>query len=84
MTREEAIAELQTRLTLIDKCYPEITDCRDALKMAIEALEQQKTGHWIEFDRPWWQCSECGAVRENKTFMENFCPNCGADMRGEK
>lgn len=40
-------------------------------------------GEWIPFDVPWYKCSECGAVRENKSFMENFCPNCGADMRGD-
>ena len=43
---------------------------------------EPKKGKWILFDAPWYQCSECGAVRENKSFMENFCPNCGADMRG--
>lgn len=46
-------------------------------------IEERKTGKWIPFDIPWYQCSECGAVRENKSFMENFCPNCGADMREE-
>ena len=45
-------------------------------------IEERKTGEWIPFDIPWYQCSECGAVRENESFMENFCPYCGADMRG--
>lgn len=44
-------------------------------------IEERKTGKWIPFDYPWYQCSECGAVRENKSFLENFCSNCGADMR---
>ena len=47
-------------------------------------IEERKTGKWIPFDYPWYQCSECGAVRENKSFLENYCPNCGADMRGEE
>ena len=46
-------------------------------------IEERKTGKWIPFDYPWYRCSECGAVRENKSFLENYCPNCGADMRGE-
>ena len=45
-------------------------------------LSERKKGKWMPFDNPWYECSECGAVRENKSFMENFCPNCGADMRG--
>lgn len=39
-TREEAIAFLQGRIDLIDKCYPQIEDYREALDMAIKALEQ--------------------------------------------
>ena len=31
-----------------------------------------------------WVCSECG-YRVKTDFVDyNFCPNCGADMRGEK
>lgn len=29
-------------------------------------------------------CDQCGAVIENPTFETNYCPNCGADMRGEE
>lgn len=43
-------------------------------------IEERKTGKWIPFDYPWYRCSECGAVRENKSFLENYCPNCGARM----
>lgn len=27
-----------------------------------------------------WECSNCGEVVDTKY---NYCPNCGADMRGE-
>lgn len=31
-----------------------------------------------------WVCSECG-YRDKTDFVSfNFCPNCGADMRGKK
>lgn len=58
------------------------------LKMMVRdipsAEPERKNGKWNPFDVPWYQCSVCGAVREQKAFMENFCPNCGADMRGEE
>lgn len=31
-----------------------------------------------------WHCSECGYVIERLQPAWNFCPNCGADMRGEQ
>lgn len=34
-----------------------------------------------------WECSECGsliALSDDENGHPNFCPHCGADMRGEK
>lgn len=34
-----------------------------------------------------WECSECGcliALSDDANGHPNFCPNCGADMRGKK
>ena len=33
-----------------------------------------------------WKCSECGCVFEDEYEKPtyNFCPNCGADMRGDE
>lgn len=67
-----------------------------AVRKAFEALEQseQKKGEWIDGgwcgDWAWetdgrgccwhqWICSECGDYSRRRT---KFCPNCGADMRG--
>lgn len=33
-----------------------------------------KTGHWV------WECNDC--VWQQR-FATNYCPDCGADMRGE-
>ena len=57
----------------------------DALKVAIEALSE-RTGEWIYSTKqleivPMWECS-CCRIRAAKKF--NFCPHCGADMRGEQ
>lgn len=42
-------------------------------------------GEWIEAEEDWrqqiafWRCSECG---HTTSTMHNFCPNCGAKMKG--
>ena len=55
-------------------------------------IEERKTGKWIEQEDyngdTYYDCSVCG---ESWTTIEgtpwengmNFCPHCGADMRGE-
>jgi rubrerythrin len=53
---------------------------------------QRKTGKWIDdgvygdyHPHHAWHCSECEeSVIEIDTPWFKFCPNCGADMRGEK
>lgn len=39
---------------------------------------KRKTGNWIDEN-----CSECGQY-VYRGDARNFCPNCGADMRGDK
>ena len=61
------------------------------------AQSERKMGHWERdntyhgddasaFLDPNWRCSECGGQAIiNNWFMydlTDFCPNCGADMRG--
>ena len=38
---------------------------------------QPRKGKWID-----GMCSEC--EESTQGFLTNFCPNCGADMRGEQ
>lgn len=43
-------------------------------------------GEWIPQDEyeAYNKCSNCGIVIDNDfPIWRNFCPNCGADMRGE-
>lgn len=40
MTNEEAKIFLQSRIELIDKYYPQVEDYREALDMAINAIEK--------------------------------------------
>lgn len=71
-----------------------LRDCQ-ALGMAIEALEKApKKGRWISdydgyYDLTLFKCSECEhewcfEVEEDIFDLDyNYCPNCGAYMRGE-
>lgn len=52
-----------------------------------ERFEERKKGRWKEYDFPVLgkrkHCSACGFIKigsDEKIY--NFCPNCGADMRG--
>ena len=46
---------------------------------------ERPTGEWIhqsKFSRI--ECDQCGKVFRNSFAPKNFCPNCGADMRGKQ
>lgn len=53
----------------------------------LKGKEERPQGEWIEGYHGHFEtldCSLCGYVRDNRYATSNFCPNCGADMRGEK
>ena len=86
MTREEAIKELQliAKITMWN-------DRREAVEMAIEALSADRPkGEWEDryindadiFFKHRFYCNQCG--NWNTFGRCDFCPHCGADMRGEK
>lgn len=87
MTREEAVDILDDNFTVIET-HGHYTDdeVEQARQMAISALEQQKTGHWIWNDGVWkFMCSVCKeSVNPMPTCMGKplmkYCPNCGVKM----
>ena len=53
------------------------------------AQPERKTGRWIPHEDEDGEhygdkCSECGEWYVMPYGKTNFCPNCGADMRGEQ
>ena len=83
MTREEAVKVIDGRFEIMDYC--ESAKLEEALDIAIKALEQpeRKKGKWLRSGNcifP-YECDQCGDTNERAT---PFCPNCGADMRGEQ
>jgi len=68
-----------------------LTEVRDRLKALPSAQPERKKGKWIEaydpFNRISGRCSVCGweaHLYEDDVVGMNYCPNCGADMRGEQ
>ena len=63
-----------------------ILNINKALQNAIKALPSvNNSGHWID-DGDCSICSKChetyGLTLLGQLYTPNFCPNCGADMRG--
>ena len=98
MTNKEAIIllrEIKEKFTgncTIDTLVP-ISRCDiQAIDLAIKALEEKPQGKW-ELHGKRYYCSECGEeainlesepdVYSSSYCLTNYCPNCGADMRGE-
>lgn len=66
---------------------PTLVEIKGCIEALTSAQPERKTGEWIECEEDWrhqivwWRCSECNY---NVSAHYNFCPNCGADMRGER
>jgi len=58
---------------------------QDAYKLISALPSANKSGHWID-DGDCSICSKChetyGLTLLGQLYAPNFCPNCGADMRG--
>lgn len=69
-------------------CYNGFSDTYDKAYI-IGVIDEQPTiepkkGKWIETDSHepcWYKCDQCGRLHD---FLDAYCPNCGADMRGDK
>ena len=86
MTKEEAIEMIKKDKKQRGKCF-----ISDALDMAIKSLEQKsRKGHWImtrDYLTTAYGCIDyvrCSCCDEDSLEEGDYCPNCGADMRGEE
>ena len=83
---DDAIYELERAFPVDD--YGKIIRCISRIPTA-DVVERKK-GKWIKSNesalRP-YMCSECGALFDVDTVLGKlswqYCPNCGADMKGE-
>ena len=66
----------------------------NAVIFQFPTIEERKKGEWIRENivltsnppQYQWHCSECGRMVHWFTteVLTDYCPNCGADMRGEE
>lgn len=74
-----------TKHTLDNGWTGGFVDALDAVEDLPSAQPERPKGKWItqEFGS-WAECSECHELYDIPMAYSNFCPNCGADMRGEQ
>lgn len=83
----DAVMETEPYLGAENIVYQRTDDVIANINKLPSAQPERKTGKWIEHNPHKWglgikyECSECGY--EVDCEEPNFCPNCGADMRGE-
>ena len=57
-------------------------DANDIARFPSADVRENVRGHWIDKSQGVWivkQCSVCNGICD---YQFNFCPNCGAEMRG--
>ena len=73
-----------------------IEDLIIAINYSLSSVQPSRKGHWIhredmdyldenDVTNTHLMCEYCGFIhnfKDNHTAQYNFCPNCGADMRG--
>lgn len=81
---EKLIKRLKAKETTNDWMNVMLKECIAEVEAMSTIEPEPKRGKWIISHIPHsmlWECSECGF--DCGAYSFNFCPKCGADMRGE-
>ena len=73
---------LMTCISLIDNAPTVEIPCNQIIwEQGYECGKNERPqGEWVEFEGG-YRCSNCDDI---EVYTPNFCPNCGADMKGGK
>ena len=84
------MSDLISRQDAIDALIKADMNCGiDSAEVIKQLPSAQRKGNWVGIDDEpceTFECDRCGFVLEDwiQGVFYNFCPNCGADMRGEE
>lgn len=60
----------------------------DVIRKLPPAEPERKKGRWDICDDGYVRCSECRVkapwISDGVAWMSDYCPNCGADLRGDE
>ena len=87
MTTHDAIKHLSYKIAFTKQRGEKYADVIniEALEIAVRAMaEERKKGEWERHYFFHVEVPICSQCRKVSPFKNDFCPNCGADMREEK
>ena len=81
----ELISREECKDLMIFKYNDDTTFALDKALLTIDqvrTIESRPKGEWIN-DKGELRCPFCNHINQDQYFIGNYCPNCGADMRGD-
>lgn len=86
------LIERETVLAFVHRCKDRLQGKGLTYDMLVDYVESipsaERKGEWIDRTyggrilHPWWESCECSQCEEWGSGAWNYCPNCGAKMKG--
>lgn len=78
-------AVLSTIEAMFERCTTyDIIDYKELMLEAVKVLPSadRPQAEWAEDEEGYWRCTNCGRKAEWEFFEDDYCPRCGARMKG--